>query len=275
MNGGIIEAMTKRYNPTQPIIVGLCGQAGTGKTSVAKGFVPLASATEIMFDDELDDEQQIRIVLDHLFFAMPLYELASIRTKTEGSKSKERMKYAIHDVLADLYGRSPLYGAPRYKDLVELVKWTVKTPIDPDDYKPRSFLQTVGMRCRELNEDCFVQWVDRKIKAASAPFINDGVAHLTFLSDLRMENEAEWVAAQPNGVLVQYTCDDEVRFDRIERRDGEPMTEDQKNHISENEHTKFRKGIFDVVIDSTDLKIKEQAVATTTAINATFGIELF
>lgn len=264
--------MRKRLSDTSPIIVGLCGLAGTGKTSVARGFVPLANATEILFDENLEGRNNVRLVLDHLFFAMPLYEMASIKTKTSGEFEKDRVRYALHDVLSDLFGKSPLYGAPPYCELVELVEWVADLPIEPEEYKPRTFLQRAGMMCREYNKEAFVKWCDRKIKLNAAPYLEEEIPHLTFLSDMRMENEAEWVASQPNGVIVKYTASDDVRFDRLERRDGTLMTPEQRAHVSEREVESI---VPHIEIDTTHLDIEAQAKETTAAINDFFDTALF
>ena len=103
-------------------------------------------------------------------------------------------------------------------------------------------------------------------------YLSEEIPHLTFLSDLRMKNEADWVRSQPNGILVKYTADDDARFDRLERRDGFLMSAAQRAHVSEKQVDKLK---ADVVIDTTDLDLTTQAKATTQAINDFFETALF
>lgn len=264
----------RRYDPHFPIVVGLCGKAGTGKTTVAKGFVPSASSSAIFFEGDSEKHlEDARIIVDHLYFAMPLYAMASVKTKTQGELVAERELYGIHEVLFDLFGKSPLYGLPPYNQLVALTHMIHQMGVARDT-KPRSFLQEAGTLIRSIDPDTFVNWVARKIVSNSAAAIDMGVPHLTFISDLRMPNEAAFVAEHPNGVLIKYTCDEKVRGARILDRDGVRMTEAQAGHESEKielinpEHVAGE-------IDSTSLSIKEQAQFTTKFINETFGAELF
>ncbi len=264
----------KHYNPNKPIVVGLCGKAATGKTAVAKGFVPTASSSAIFFEGDTEKQlEDARIIVDHLYFAMPLYSMATIKTKTEGDKVAERELYGIHEVLFDLFGRSPLYGLPPYNQLVALTHMIHQMDISRDT-KPRSFLQNSGTLIRSIDPDTFTTWVERKIIANSASAIEMGVPHLTFISDVRMPNEAQMIAEQDNGVVIEYTCDDGVRNARILDRDGVRMTPEQAAHESE-KIDRIDPGHIDGVIDSTYLSIKEQAEFTTKFINETFGAELF
>lgn len=266
--------MSKRFNPEHPIVVGLLGEAATGKTVVGRGFVPYASSSHVYLNDPNDDEEEARLVVEHLWFAMPLYEMAAVKTKTEGEKRKQRQLYGTYEVLFDLFGRSPLYGLPKFDTMVELTKEIAALPIAADG-KPRTFLQTAGTMCRDLDEDVFVKWMDRKIKANAARYIEMVVPHLTFISDVRMVNEAKWIADQPNGVLIKFSCDDEVRAERIEKRDGKRMTAEQLSHESELSVKMIPKKIIDTTIDSTDLTVQEQAAATTEFINDLFDTTLF
>ena len=58
--------MDKKYHKDYPIVIGLAGKAATGKTSVAEKIVPKAQINSV----------SNHIVWDHIFFALPLYELA-------------------------------------------------------------------------------------------------------------------------------------------------------------------------------------------------------
>jgi len=62
----------KNFIQGQPIIIGLAGKAGSGKTSVAESIVPKGSF----------DTNKYGMKWDHLFYALPLYEMASIKKNT-------------------------------------------------------------------------------------------------------------------------------------------------------------------------------------------------
>jgi len=137
--------MSKMYNPDYPIVVGLAGKAATGKTSVAETIVPKASF----------DKVRSGVYWDHIFFAMPLYELLSIRTKIEGANSQSRKLFAIHETLYDLYGNSTLGDMPNYYSFISLVDNINREPIDLNGAKPRSFLQKAGDLCKSEEKESF------------------------------------------------------------------------------------------------------------------------
>ena len=144
--------MSRLYNPDYPIVVGLAGKAATGKTSVAEAIVPKASF----------DKVRSGVYWDHIFFAMPLYELLSNKTKIEGESSQSRKLFAIHKTLYDLYGNSTLGNVPDYYSFISLVDNIYREPIDSRGAKPRSFLQKAGDLCRVHDPKCFAKWGVRK-----------------------------------------------------------------------------------------------------------------
>ena len=85
-----------------PIIIGLAGKAGAGKTSVAEQIVP-KGAIETIKDG---------MKWDHIFFALPLYEMASIRKNITGERERSRKLFALHEVLYDVYGGSAIGSIP-------------------------------------------------------------------------------------------------------------------------------------------------------------------
>lgn len=252
---------TKRFNPDFPIVVGLCGQAGTGKTSVARNFVPA---------DALKMHTEQMLVVDHMFFAMPLYEMSSVKLKIEGAERRERILYGIHEVLFDLYGKSPLYGLPPYDHLNELVHSIYNMPIAVDG-KPRTFLQSAGSLCRTIDRDCFVKWMNRKVIANGMRWKEDDYTYIAIVSDVRFPNEAEWVANHPNGILIKYECEDHIRCERIEKRDGVPMTLEQMNHESE-KIDDIDPSLYHTVINSSMMTLETQAEVTKQNIIETFSL---
>jgi len=65
----------EKFRDNQPIIIGLAGKAGSGKTSVAESIIPKGSL----------DATKFGYRWDHLFFALPLYEMYSIKKNIMGA----------------------------------------------------------------------------------------------------------------------------------------------------------------------------------------------
>ena len=245
-----------------PTIIGLSGKAGTGKTSVASTIVP--EGTLAQRDD---------IVWDHLFLAMPLYELASIRRKTEGAHYADRVQYQVHDVLVDLFGGSPLYGAPPYSELVSLAHEITFCPIEMNlDVKPREFLQSTGTLLRSVDPDCFIKWINNRIKRNFALYSEKDMEYATIISDIRMPNEAAFVHNSPRGTLIRFDASDATRAERLERRDGTvvSMTESQSQHESE-QIQNIPEEYFDIILDTNGMSLSEQASATFLSLFQTTG----
>jgi cytidylate kinase len=230
-----------------PVIIGLCGEAGTGKTTTADkiSVKPPVSLQGVKWD--------------HHWLSRPLYEMASIKRITEGSEMKDRILYGLHEVVADLFGNSPLYGAPSYETLVELVHQIYYTPISEGSEKPRKFLQTVGTLCREIYEDCFVNYIKSRIYQ---DFMNEDNfdAYITFVSDVRLPNEAKFVANHPQGMLIRLKASKNIREERLEKRDGFVISTDEASHASEaidaipQEYISFE-------VDTDDMTEDDQALA--------------
>jgi hypothetical protein len=243
-------------NDDYPIVIGLCGKAGAGKTISAQGIVP---GKVVRIDEDSG------VAWDHLFFALPLYRLASIRRQTD---SVERQLYQTMEAYLDLYG-SPIYGGPKFEELVEITYETVEMPISMNiDDKPRDFLQQVGSMCRVHNPYVFSQWMQRKFNSRFNTF-KDEYRYVSIISDLRFPEEAEMITNQPNGFLIKLEASDEVRADRLYRRDQKHMTTEQLNHISEQFISEIE---CDASIDTDDLSVDEQALAVKTLIENTFNI---
>jgi len=255
--------MKKRFNPSLPIILGLCGKAGTGKTGVADFLVPGAI---IAVDEEAG------IMTDHIVLAQPLYELAAIRRQVEGTARKERILHETHQVLFELFGRSPLYGLPPYSELVELTQAVTALPIQLEG-KPRSFLQELGVLCRNTDADCFVKHADRRIKLGMARAASQDLTYVAVVSDIRMENEASYVANSENGLLIRFNTDEEVRLERLKKRDGFLMSDSQLKHRSEK--LSIPDNIIDLTIDSTLIDLETQAETVKNSLVDIFDIPDF
>jgi phosphohistidine swiveling domain-containing protein len=245
------------YNKNHPIIVGLAGKALTGKTSVADTIVPKA---RISIEGE-------GMAWDHIYFALPLYELASIKKNVTGNRSRIRQLYGIHETIYDIFGKSPIANVPEYEEMFRIVNEIYSMPLPTDGSKPRSFLQKAGDICRSHNQTCFSEWAINKSKSLYHDYLRDFAfdddvpPFSVIISDVRYVNEAEAIKNSPNGVLVCYTASDSVREERMIRRDGALMTEEQRNHSSELQMDAVA-DISDIVIDTDNLTIEQQASIT-------------
>lgn len=260
------------YDTDHPIILGLAGKAATGKTAVAESIVPKAS-----FGTSVEN-----IMWDHIFFAMPLYEFYSIRTKIEGDRARSRKMFAIHETLYDLYGSSPLGSMPDYYEFISLVDKVHQEPIDSNGSKPRSFLQNIGDYCRAYDEECFAKWGIRKANKIHYEYLlndfvgdlegtGDELPHCVIISDVRFINEAAAIKAQPNGFIIKFDATDEIRRERIFARDSVFMTNEQLSHRSEKE-IDLMSDMIDVTIDSSSMSIEDQVKQTIKAVKESFGI---
>lgn len=247
-----------KYHPNYPIILGLSGKAATGKTSVAENIVPKAR-----IDQNFDG-----IFWDHIYFALPLYELVSIKKNIRGFQSEKRLLFAIQDVLYDIYGGNALGNIPDYDDFTDLVR-TIYSMDLGNDRKPRTFLQSVGDLCRSYDSKCFAAHGVNKANYLYRDFVrnfeseDDVPPFCVIISDVRFENEAQEILKNPNGIVIVFEADDSVRQDRIYERDGVYLTKEQMNHASENEIENI-KLLAHHVVDTNEMDLSEQ---TSTVLN--------
>jgi len=266
----------KNFDPDQPIVLGFAGGYCTGKTSTANGIAP---PVRIGFS-EGKQHTGSRIIWDHLYYALPLYRMATARQSIEGEQARQRMLYEIHATLLDVFGNNPLYGAPKYDELVRMANEIATYPC-PKEGKPRSFLQHVGTDIiRVYDDDAWVKWMDRKIKENHRKFLwehreiepccehdcDNPVENLdeippmygVVISDCRFRNEAQLIAEHPNGVLLKFTVDPEEAARRQYERDGYSMNGTQKEHKSEHQLDGIPEEWYTKVIDTTEMKLSEQ-----------------
>jgi len=258
--------MMKNYNPDYPIIIGLAGKAATGKTSVAEAIVPKAS-----FSNEKHG-----MVWDHIFFAMPIYEFYSIRTKIEGIDAESRKLFATHETLYDIYGNSSIGGVPDYDTFIKLSRKIATEPLTDNGSKPRSYLQKIGDYCREHDDQCFAKHAIRKANKIYRDYnkhIRDENVkpHCILISDVRFINEAEAILASPNSMIIMFEASDEVRKERILHRDGVMMTSEQMAHQSE-QQINMMDDLVTARIDSSLMNIEAQALATINEIKETLKV---
>ncbi len=251
--------MEKKYSKSHPIILGLAGKAGSGKTSAAEALCPKGSI----------QTNSSGIIWEHIFHALPLYELASIKKNIKGFNARSRKMYSIHEVLFEIYGKTALGTIPSYEDFVEKVKNIFELPIEEEGIKPRTFLQTAGDICRDGYPECFCHWAVMKSMELYRKNINEVIKEggdedtpiCVIISDVRFANEAQSILKQPNGMIITYEASDDVLRDRIFKRDGVYMTDEQLNHNSEKE-IDLVKEISTFIINTDNLSIEDQAKAT-------------
>lgn len=248
----------KRFYPDYPIVLGLAGKAATGKTSVAESIVPKAQINKLVYNN---------ISWDHIFFALPLYELASVKKNTLGQRQKDRQLFSIHEIVYDIFGSSALGSIPSYDQFSDLVKDIHSLTIEPEGVKPRSFLQKAGDLCRQFDDECFAKWGIIKTSKmfrqymSTQEFIDNETPLCVIISDVRFENEAAMIDKQPNGIVVCYEASDETRFERMQKRDGQIMTKEQMLHKSELEIELVKK-YSSAIINTDNMSIEEQVKQT-------------
>jgi dephospho-CoA kinase len=240
-----------------PIILGLSGKAGSGKTSVAENIVPKGSIETVKNGCKWD----------HIFFALPLYELATVKRSIKGFNEKNRQLFSMHQVMFDIYGGSAIGDLPDYDDLVSRVHDIYELPIEQEGVKPRTFLQTAGDICRKDFENCFSKWGVRKAKVLYSSYkktIEEDQEEMPFvviISDVRFENEAQEILNQPNGRVICFDASEETLNERLTKRDGTTMSKEQSNHRSEKQIDTI-KSIASSIINTDGMSIEEQTEAT-------------
>jgi len=252
----------KNYDKNHPIILGLAGKAATGKTSVAEKIVPKGAIST-----SLDN-----LMWDHIFFALPLYELASIKRTVEGINKNSRQLFAIHETLYDLFGNTAIGSIPNYPDFVDLVQEIHQMAIEPEGVKARTFLQKAGDLCRGHDADCFAKWAINKAKKIHRVYESQiqeedqSSPTCIIISDVRFYNEAKHILQQPNGIIVCYEASDKIRNDRMLQRDGKIMTPEQSSHVSEKQ-IDLIKEVADAIIDTNNMSIEDQTNKTIDQVN--------
>ena len=249
--------MDKKYHKDYPIVIGLACKAATGKTSVAEKIVPKAQINSV----------SNHIVWDHIFFALPLYELSSVKKNTLGVRQKDRQLFSIHEIVYDIFGSNAIGSIPSYEAFTKLVNDIYELPIEEEVIKPRTFLQKAGDLCRQHDEQCFANWGVLKSNKIyreymkSPEYVDNDNPLCVIISDVRFENEAKSILKQPNGMIICYEASEDIRGERMIKRDGYKMTSAQMNHKSEQE-IDIVKDMASAIINTDNLTIEEQTAET-------------
>jgi len=255
------------FDPDYPILIAFAGKAGSGKTSTANAIVPTVQSSFY--------ENKAPIIWDHTFFAAPLYDMVAVKTELEGDEGlADRILYSLHDIVYDILQRDC-----SFEDLIELVYDLYHMPCEYDmDDKARTFMQQAGDLCRALNEDCLASAAVRKVNSIfnnlKMEYDRGGEdeppIYLSIISDLRMKNELELIRSQPNNLLVKFKADDNQRAERLSERSGRNMTPEQLNHKSETELDAISDEEYDIILDTSNYTLAEQATVLKENIISTF-----
>jgi len=254
-----------KYQSGHPIIIGLAGKAGSGKTSVAEYLVPKGCIQTTAGN----------IKWDHIFYALPLYEMASIKKNIKGEKEQSRKLFALHEVIYDIYGNSSLGNIPDYDRFIQLVHDINNLPIETEGVKPRAFLQKAGDMCRSFDVNCFTSWAINRAKKIYRntttnsenliDVVNDNVVAI-LISDVRYLIEANSILQQPNGFVVYFDAAQETLNKRLIKRDGKLMATDEMIHSSERQVEQI-KDVASAIIDTNNLDLDQQILQTVQIIN--------
>lgn len=240
------------------VIVGISGQAGAGKTTLAQRICGNRVMRRVAFDKDVID-------FDHMTLAAPLKELLTIKTNIQGKKSKDRRLYEIHRVLVDLFG-SPLFGAPNYKDLVSLVYELEAANEGKPEKHHRRFLQKTADLLRSNDELIFVNNLKKRINMKKAEIdsvcdalADDGLIYTRCIvvSDIRYEYEAKAII-EMGGKIVRLAASDDVRNDRIKGRGEKGLSKKAAAHTSENQ-ANISASDIDLTINTDEFNIDEVA----------------
>ncbi len=128
-------------------------------------------------------------------------------------------KDTVADYLVEKYGFQRYAFADKLKEIVKDL-W----PDAFKDGKPRKLLQDVGTKMREIDKDVWVNYVMRQI----------GNKDRVVISDCRLMNEYE-MAVGRGFIPVLVQCDEKVRLERLQKRDGYILSREEASHESETE----------------------------------------
>jgi hypothetical protein len=243
------------FDTDYPIFIGFSGPAGVGKTLTAKSLAGANTTYTYGDRNHLPDT-----LWHHFWFALPLYDMVDIKTRTKGVDQESRILYGLHDIVNDvMMKRMP------YEDMVELVYDLYTMPCRTDG-KPREFLQNAGTLCRSFDPDCFAEYIRRRVISAWHADVYDYdigdqayPKHYNIISDVRMPNEAAMIHDQHNHLMIKFVASPEECARRLEERDGVSLTPKQAAHETENNYDAIPEDWFDFVIDTTGMSVEEQS----------------
>ena len=181
-------------------MVGLVGPSFGGKSLITKQLVPMASAHH-----EWDDDN-VAVSWSEVGATRPIESLYRVKMSTKGEDGKQRRLYQIHEILVELFGGSPAYGAPPYPEMVDLVHWVESLPVDEGGLGYARFAHSLGDALRDVDQHVFVKHLRAKAireqsnmlaeaKAQDESGLNLPSAHVLVVPDLHTVSEVEWLVS--------------------------------------------------------------------------------
>jgi hypothetical protein len=256
------------------MIIGLCGQAGSGKDAVADamvrnhGFVKVALADPLkricrevydFTDDQLWGPSAARNAPDKRYLRKP----ASV---------EEQYTYAGRVTLMD---GTILEGGTRITHRIE----------NPDEYlTPRYALQKLGT---EWGRDCYPNtWVDLALRTAQALLSEDPIIRPTYSAQRGLDyTDIDAAGRRPgNGGRVRGVVISDVRFRnevdalrasnsrvvRVTRKGAQGLAGAQGQHVSETEQLAIPDALFDSHFLNAGDGLDRLAMATAGLVDALF-----
>lgn len=273
-------------NPDSPVVLGLSGGYATGKTSTANALAPKGRILQP------GQQHDMNIFWDHFYFAMPLYRMASAARDMQGPQSRDRLKYEIHNTLIEAFNGNPLYGAPGYEQLIQMVDEIARIPV-PEEAKPREFLQKAGTDIgRAYDTDIWVKWMRREVMQKFIAFqwehretdpccdhecqnpALDVVPpyYGVVLSDCRFDNEVDFVNSFENSVMILFLAGEDKVLELDGKRGNPTMTPEQAAHASEQGLANVDDSAYDAIIDISDFDLEQQVAATKQVVRDKLGV---
>jgi dephospho-CoA kinase len=131
------------------------------------------------------------------------------------------------DTVADILERQHVFFRFAFADKLKQIGRELFPEEFKEGKKPRALLQELGQKMREIEKDCWANYLINKIEKSAFAKQN------CVITDCRYLNELE-IAKRHGFIPVRVVCADNVRLERLKARDGnfDPAT---FKHVSETE----------------------------------------
>lgn len=130
------------------------------------------------------------------------------------------------DTVADMLVKKRKYKKWSFATLLKSIAYD----LFPDKWETdkRAMLQMVGEKMRDIDVDCWAKYLLRSI----------GDTDNNVITDCRYPNEFILSVHEHSFLPVYISCADDIREKRLILRDGKPMSDAEKMHVSEQLKTK-------------------------------------